>query len=87
MLLLLSYYCYCSLTAATTLYYTLFLSFACFVVQLLLPNYYYSAFLYLLLCYVSISLFSDSTELLFSGYSSMLRVALWVDLKQPKDLA
>ena len=76
MLLLLSYYCYCSLTTATTLYYTPFLSFACFAVQLLLPNYYYSAFLYLLLCYVSISLFSGSTELLFSGYSSMLRAAL-----------
>ena len=52
------------------------LYFACFVVQLQLPNYYYSAFLYLLLCYVSISLFSSSTELLFSGYSSMLRAAL-----------
>ena len=76
MLLLLSYYCYCSVTTATTLYYTPFLSFACFAVQLLLPNYYYSAFLYLLLCYVSISLFSDSTELLFSGYSCMLRAAL-----------
>ena len=87
MLLLLSYYCYCSLTTATTLYYTPFLSFACFAVQLLLPNYYYSAFLYLLLCYVSISLFSGSTELLFSGYSSMLRAAFGVDLKQPKDLA
>ena len=76
MLLLLSYYCYCSLTTAITLYYTPFLSFACFAVQLLLPNYYYSAFLYLLLCYVSISLFSGSTELLFSGYSSMLWAAL-----------
>ena len=68
--------CCCSLTTATTLYYTPFLSFACFAVQLLLPNYYYSAFLYLLLCYVSISLFSGSIELLFSGYSCMLRVAL-----------
>jgi hypothetical protein len=76
MLLLLSYYCYCSLTSATTLYYTPFLSFACFAVQLLLPDYYYSTFLYLLLCYVSISLFPGLTKLLFSGYSSMLRVVL-----------
>ena len=87
MLMLLSYYCYCSLTTATTLYYTPFLSFACFAVQLLLPNYYYSAFLYLLLCYVSISLFSGSTELLFSGYSSMLRAALRGQFETAEELS
>ena len=37
MLLLLSYYCYCSLTTATTLYYTPFLSFC----LALLCSYYY----------------------------------------------
>ena len=80
MLLLLSYYCYCSLTTATTLYYTLFLSFACFAVHLLLPNYYYSA--------MSLS-HSFLARLNCSFLATLLCFGqpFGVDLKQSKDLA
>ena len=49
---------------------TPFLSFACFAVQLLLPNYYYSASLYLLLCY-ELSFFSLGEDLVVLGQLRM----------------